>query len=130
MLAAESRMPTGLAKPSKIVHGKLTLSSGAVQLGKIIMIAAGPQENTNPWNTAGSRARPFVLNDRYTQLEYRQDIERHFRRLERESRARLIDLTFRQEDDVLYVDLEYLDIVRQKKVVSTVTVDTFLGGTS
>ena len=121
-------MPTGLAQPSKIVHGKLATSSGAEQLGKIVMIAVGPRENTNPWNTAGSRTRPFTLNDRTTQAEHRQDIERHFRMLERQKRARLVGITFRQGDDVLYIDVEYVDLVRQNKEFSTISVGSLTGG--
>lgn len=118
----------GLAMPHKIINGKLQLEDGAQQLAKVIMIAVGPRNNTNPWNEAGIDAAPFRLNDVATRALIRNGIERHFTRLERAGRAVLESMEFVQEEAVLSVELRYKDLVRNKKATATLPVLQAFGG--
>lgn len=118
----------GLAMPHKIINGKLQLEVGAKQLAKVIMIAVGPRNSTNPWNVAGIQAAPFGLNNTATKTRIRSDIERHFSRLERTGRARLETMEFVQEEELLSVSIRYRDLVRGKTETATIPVLQTLGG--
>jgi len=127
MLPAEGVMP-GLRMPHKIVKGRLQTESGEEQLTKVVMIAAGSRDNTNPWNLAGIDADPFSLNDSTMQANIRRGLLQHFRRLERGGRAALETLKFRQEEADLFVDLVYLDLVRGEQSTASIPVLQSLGG--
>lgn len=118
----------GLAMPHKIINGKLQLEEGSSQLSKVIMIAVGPRNCSNPWNQAGIEAAPFGLNDMKTKMRIRKDIERQFARFERTGRARLESLEFVQEEELLSVSIRYRDLARGKTETATVPVLQTFGG--
>lgn len=106
-------MSAGLAMPHDVRNGRLTLSDGVVQLRKIIMIAAGPSENKNPWNNAGSETEPFGLGDAAKRAAIRRSLEAHFLRLKRAGRARLEGITFNDDGEgELEVYVKWRDLVR------------------
>lgn len=117
-------MPTGLSMPHDTSNGRLVLTDGEVQLAKIIMIAAGPRPNENPWNRAGVNIRVFGANDSATRASIRLGIGDHFKLLESMKRARLVSVTFSEQDDggTLAVTVVYRDLSTSATKTATIAI--------
>lgn len=117
-------MATGIDMPYRIVNGRTALSTGARQLAKIIMIAAGPARSTNPWNNAGSDVDLFELDDGPARAKIRRGLNRHFARLEYAGRARLESVSFSSSEGVLSIEIRYTDMVRRQSDSTVVNLPT------
>lgn len=113
-------MPSGISMPPRIVNGKLVRESGRDQTRKLIMIAVGPDDSENPWNTAGSRLPLFDVDTPEYRASLTARIERHFKRFEGDGRAKLTSISYRSRFGSLFVDVTYKDLV--DGVVRTVSV--------
>jgi hypothetical protein len=117
---------SGIRMPTQTQNGRLLLSSTEQeQLKKIIMIAAGPRESTNPWCRAGTDIKPFSLDGPRVRADIRRGLQVHFDRLERAKRARLANIRFSSGGiGVLNVEITYDDLIANSREVLTITATT------
>ena len=109
--------------PHKINNGALQLATRGAQLKKVIMIAAGSRENSNPWNQAGTVLPLFDTDSPRVRGLIRRGLSAHFERLSREGRAELVRVGFEAVDEgTLDIQIEYRDLVKRTVVATTVTI--------
>lgn len=106
-------MSKGIAVPFRARNGRLVLSEGAEEMKKIVMLAVGERDNTNPFNQAVGIEHPlFALSDEGSFALARRDIEDHFAKFEAQRRAKLGSVKTGELSpgesaiEVAYVDLD------------------------
>jgi len=106
-------MAKGLAIPVRAVNGRAALTDGADQMRKIIMLALGEGESTNPFNGSdvGMDAKLFRLDLPAMRSLTRRAVDAHFRRFQANDRAQLIAADFlKSEGGELNLFVRYSDL--------------------
>lgn len=105
-------MATGLRLPLGVdERGGAALEEGDEQLSKIISIALAPCDSANPFQDLGiDEAVIFDLASPRTQARLKSRIERVFRRLEAEKRAKLKSLRFEPAEGELIAKITYINL--------------------
>lgn len=105
-------MATGLTLPIAVENGRVMRESGTNQLQKIIMLGLSENDSDNPFQDIGFNHGVFDINDPSMAARYANQIDKLFRRLESEGRARLLPgyPKFETSGEELVVSIKYIDM--------------------
>lgn len=120
---------TGISLPfAADKNGRLVLSSGEVQLSKVILLNLSDCDSRNPFQDLGlGNDFIFGMNDEAIQAELRRRINLLFRRLQLKERARLLQppvFTVLSETQELDCTIVYLNMEENKEEDVTVRFST------
>ena len=85
-------MAYGIAIPIRTQNGRVVIEAGDDQLRKVVFLVASPGDNANPFHKPGIIDPTYGLNTPGSRGRLNADIRRHFASLERDLRARLLEI--------------------------------------
>lgn len=85
-------MATGIAIPVRTRNGRTVTEVGDDQLRKVVFLIGSPGDNLNPFHKPGIVDPTYGLNAPGARGRLHADIRRHFASLERDKRARLLEI--------------------------------------
>lgn len=120
----------GLSVPVGVgPDGRALTDEGEDQLRKIIALRLSFGESENPFQTIGIPSPIFEINDPTSQAIIKNWIQRTFRILRAEGRARLVDrsLKFEEEEGEMILSLRYVNLKTDDPVTLRADFDRFAG---